>query len=184
MHRSKRQDDYGRRSTWEALKAIPLWAPLSSLGIKGLSPIAEDLYRISPQIYLFAHHEILTEAKVPGPYVTILLWAESDGAAKRAMLQDLEADKDRSNLAPPAEMLYQTGCVTYRQLIAHLKHIGKFQPYTVTGSYRIIKGGDFTATHVNVDNWVFMFRSQKVKAEEPPFAIQFRLKARKETHVN
>ena len=160
---------------WEALKAIPCWTPLSSLEIEGVMPIADNLYCIGPEAYIFAHNDILRETKKRGPYMTILLWADSDGAAKRAMLMDIESDKGSTGLLPPPEMLYAKNCITYGELKNHLKKIGILTPYIQTAGYRIARDGAFVASSVSPNNWEFMYRNLKVKPSDTPFAIQFRL---------
>ena len=56
--------------------------------------LAENLYSIGPELYVFVHemNSRFEHDPVGGPFVTLAIWAPSDGAARRAALDDLQAD--------------------------------------------------------------------------------------------
>jgi len=163
---------------WERFKKIPAWTPLTSLRLGKSVRINQDIYKVATNAYFFIVSEVVGRSSpTNGPFVTILVWAQSDGAVRRAMSREIEADTDQPARAVriPSEMKPEEQCNTYGDIIDFLEKTENKWPFSETSSYRIATDGKFICRKVVFNNWVFMFRNSERKGSEAPFAIQYRL---------
>jgi hypothetical protein len=158
--------------SWKYLKALRCWTPLSEM-TDSATPLGNGLYGIGQGQYLIAvpHNERM-ERDEKGPFVTGLLWAETDGAAKRAKQMEVEADDSRHTSSPPADLL-PGNARSYGEIIAALKRQGQsFQEYA---EYRVATDGAFVHRTVETGLYSFFFRKVEHDDLDPCYAIQYTL---------
>src|SRR4051812_27063571 len=110
---------------WGDLKSVAAWTPLTALNV---SPehLGGTLFRLSPTQFLICppvNERFERVAGVPG-FVAAILWAHYDGAARRAILMEVEADKPEFRPVrehPPLELLPSSGGDTYGSIIGELR---------------------------------------------------------------
>jgi len=159
---------------WARTIEIPRWTPVRQLGIK-VSKIRDILFRVESDCYLIAvqHNEKL-EMFPDLHFVTSVLWAESEGAALRAALREIENDRIVVGATPPPEMLLVSDRMTYGQIIDVLKS-RKHGEYIEHASYRIARDGAFIHRIVDTHLFEFYFRALTEDKNERPYAILRRL---------
>jgi len=105
-----------------------------------------------------------------------LLWAGTEGAARRCFLRDVEADRDQSEIIPPRELLLPGGDPTYGGIIKAAEAGG-------------LEFGESGAEHQGYppflfvhDNLIvrphhrFFFRGLRRSKKEIPYAIDYDLR--------
>ncbi len=153
--------------SWDALKKISAWTPLTALE-EPFEHLGGTLFRLSPTQYLICppyDAEFVRRPDVPG-FVAAVLWAAYDGAARRAVLKEVEADNPESRPlaepAPPGELLLPGAGVTYGSIVAALRARppGKFLE---SATYRLAKDGTFVHRNISAAPysffWLFAFPS-------------------------
>ena len=157
---------------WERLKKTPCWTSIHDMPFKW-SSVDEDLYKIADTCFLIAmpHDRDCTPSSRP-PHVTTVMWADSDGAARRALRGRIEADNERLGLTPPAALLLAPGVLTYGDIVAVFasRRHGDFEE---RAEYRIATDGAFIHRVISARLLSFFFRSRKHDNDEAPYAIQY-----------
>jgi hypothetical protein len=158
---------------WNGLKELRCWTPLAEVS-QSAERLGDLLFCIGPAQYVIAvpHNEQFDRTE-KAPFVTILLWAETDGAARRAKLMDVEAD-EKGHVAPPAELLLPGQSVAYGDIVKELRR-GQHGTYQETASYRIAKDGAFVDRNIATPVLTFHFRKREDDPTDPCYAIQYRL---------
>ena len=157
---------------WADLKSVPRWTRLSQVTTGAVS-LGDDLFKVGPGKYLISvPYNRNLEEQGGDRFITALVWAGTDGAAKRAILMQVEADQI-SNERPPAELLPPGEPVTYGEIVRELKgHAGEYEE---TASYRIGSDGAFVHRHITTAAFSFHFRKREHDDSEPCYAIEYRL---------
>ena len=167
---------------WDELKCIPSYAPLAELPYVR-KQLDERLFQLREDIYLAAVPTNPIGERDRGPYVTMVMWAESEGAAKRSFNGDVEADVSQPFSSPPAEILLPGAALTYGEIIAALKERGLYESSLRYAKYRMTDGIFINAIiDTQVDNggrrYRFCFRSPECEESAVPYAIHHVLKDR------
>lgn len=158
---------------WGLLKGIRCWRPIAEVA-PSPEPLGDRLFRLGPQQYVVAvPYNQRFERTEESPFATIAFWAPTDGAAKRAILMQIE-DDEQSEADAPVEMLLPGAPTTYGDIERELK-TGRHGTYQQTASYRIAKDGAFVDRQIIAGPYTFHFRSREDDPSERPYAIQYRL---------
>lgn len=158
---------------WADLKSLPRWTRLSQVTTGAVS-VGDDLFRVGPGKYLIcAPYSRDLEEQGGNRFVTALVWAGTDGAARRAVLMQIEADQS-NGAPPPPELLPPGQPVTYGEIVRKLRkgHLGEYEE---TASYRIASDGAFVHRHVTTAAFSFHFRKREHDDSDPCYAIEYRL---------
>ena len=161
------------RDCWTDILNIPAWTPLSATGIS-TERLSENLRKVCDQTYLLVVDTDQQGHSVDGPYVTSAVWAETDGAALRAVDGDLEADTQIENKIIPVSVLVPSGATpTYSSILAALRDLdgGVIE----AGEYRIATDGAFLHKVIRGRRRTYYFRERRISRSERPFAIACRL---------
>lgn len=158
---------------WSSLKALRAWTPLSEVSTSAIH-LGGVLYKLAPRAYVTCvpYNQQLEEIE-GGLFVTMILWAETDGAARRSQLMEVEADQN-ADVHPPAEMLLRGQPVTYGAIIRELKR-GNYGEFREWADYRVATDGAFVQRVINIPPLSFCFRKIEEDDSERCYAIQYRL---------
>lgn len=160
--------------SWTKMKEISKGTSIKKIGVL-TEKIGENLYKISDEQYLMANslRHLPGEGKPEGPFIMSILWASSDGSARRAYFHDIEHD-DGAILPPPPELLPHPAASRCGEIVEKLEEMGLST--TEEADYRVIPDGAFVHRVIDSEIAKYYFRSRKSMDDEPPFAIQWRLK--------
>jgi hypothetical protein len=165
--------------SWSTLRTLAVWTPASSLSAR-LVRIEDDLFRLRTGAYLVClPYDERFEAAAGERFVTALLWAASDGAARRAHLMEIEAD-DLATGPAPGELLPPGQPQAYGAIMAALKTSG-CRNYIERASYRIAKDGAFVHRAIDAPPYSFFFRNPEDDDSDRCYAVQYRLLAQNGT---
>ncbi len=158
---------------WPRFSKIACWTPVSQLEFE-VQHVRDTLYAAHENCYLIAvpHNQRLQKIG-DTRFATCLLWAESQGAALRAGLKEIENDRVVAAATPPMEMLLRRDCTTYGPILEFLKL--KHGNYMETANYRISDGAQVHRV-IDTEIFEFYFRSPSEDWNERPYAILRRLK--------
>src|SRR5262249_51152726 len=150
------------------------WTPLSTLRFNK-SRIDERLYLLDECAYVFTvpYDRDLTPGRGE-EFVTIVLWASTDGAAKRVMNFNIEADADQTPSIPPSEMIPVPDARSYAEILAGLNS-GDYGKYTETSSFRIASDGKRIYNAIEIKCWTVCFRAIEKDGSTSPFAVMYGL---------
>ena len=161
------------RLGWRDLLRLREWMPLAAVPVETVG-LSENVRKIEAGKYLVVVESNLVGEMAHGPYVTMVAWAESDGAAVRAIDGALEADKERTEVTPPPdELLPEVGAAAYVPIIGALKKKG--EPVLESGEYRIGSDGAFLHKVIRSSCAAYYFRSPEPLENEAPFSITHRI---------
>ncbi len=161
---------------WSQLINIPRWTQVSELGF-GVYPVRDTLFQVRVNCYLIAvPHNQQLQTFAGANFVTGLLWAESEGAALRAALKEIEVDHRIVGVAPPRELLLAEHCLTYGEVINFLKSTNE-ESYTEVAAYRVGDGA-FVHREIHAPKLHFYFRHLNEERDENPYAILRQLQNR------
>jgi hypothetical protein len=155
------------------LMACHRGAPLSLIV---RDPLAESF--LSPLVYKIYHGIYLklvlfnpdTFEKDPdGPFVMGVVWAASDGAARRALLMEIESD-DGAMHSVPNDFLPASDATTYSTILQGLKNVNP-RVCQETAAYRIASDRRFIHRIIETERFAFFFRNPKHDDSELPYAI-------------
>ena len=104
--------------------------------------------------------------------VTAAVWAESEGAARRAVLQQLEADESKDS-RPPEGVLLRRGLERYGG-IREAGRTGSSGNMLEAASYRG-RDGLFIDRRINFPRWTFHFRGGEDDDAARCYAVEVRL---------
>jgi hypothetical protein len=158
---------------WPGLKTLRAWTPLSEVPASA-THLGGVLYKLAPSVYVtcVSYNRRLEEVE-GGLFVTMVLWAETDGAARRAQLMEIEADQ-HADVHPPPEMLLRGQPVIYGEILRELKR-GNYGEFREWADYRVATDGAFVQRTVNIPPLSFYFRKLEEDDSERCYAIQYRL---------
>jgi hypothetical protein len=162
---------------WEHLKRIAKWTPLRKLPFDH-EKVGYNLFKVREDTYLIAVSRNRIFETDAAPYVTILAWAENEGAARRSLDMQIEADVNPSMGTPPLEMLLPGPAMTYGEIISELKDSGLYSSSMEHASYRLTDGGFIEA---RIDTlmgggplrYKFCFRSPRCEESDVPYAVHY-----------
>src|SRR5262245_1454062 len=104
---------------WSALIRIRRWTPLEQTDLEVVQ-IRDVLFRLDYNCYaIVVEHDASYQSD--SRRIISLLWAESEGAARRAMLMEIETDEIRQGERIPREMLLPGAHTTYGSIISGFK---------------------------------------------------------------
>jgi len=150
---------------WKTLMAARQGRPLAELGIEPEHLVAA-LWRISEDAYI---QDVETPTTLWSVY-----WAGSEGAARRCVAHQVEADQNHRPVIPPAELLLGADGPTHSEIERAAKAAG-LKP----GSSGPTWGGpDFTYIHYDLivkPSHTFFFRGPKPSKKQIPYAIEYKL---------
>jgi hypothetical protein len=151
--------------TWSELKRY-IGKPISTLPQKP-EAVTESILRLGPA-YLFTIPDFVDLSPSNEPIISLVIWAPSVGAVKRAFERAIEED-DASVAEPPQEMLLVPNANTWAKILAE----GKSQniKFLESGSYRIMTDGAFIHKQLESRHYRAYFRSPTIDANELPYAI-------------
>lgn len=153
--------------TWDHILGLRIWTPLSATGIP-TEDLSENVKKIGVQKYLFVVGSDLAGREERAPYVTLAIWAETDGAALRAADGQLEADTRSAPDTPPPSILLPAGALhDYGSILSGLLLRG--DDVLETAEYRIATDGAFLHRVVRAGREAFYFRSNETLPSEKPF---------------
>lgn len=157
---------------WNRLTELRSWTPLTEVS-SAAERVGDLLFRVGPMQYVIAvPYNERFERTENAPFVTILLWAPTDGAAKRAKLMEIEAD-DLAVSPPPEVLLPKSASSTYGSIVQTLRKGGS--PVEEWADYRVAKDGAFVHRTLSAPPHAFHFRSREEDQGEPCYAINYRL---------
>jgi hypothetical protein len=158
---------------WNDLKRLRCWTPLANVS-PSAEALGDRLFRLGPGQYVLAVPYDKDFARSEGaPFVTIVLWSETNGAARRASLMEIEADEWK-DVSPPPELLLPDGPTTYGDIARALK-TGDHGAFQETASYRIARDGAFVDRTIATPASTFHFRKRQDDPADRCYAIEYRL---------
>lgn len=135
--------------------------------------LSSSIYRVGAGMYLnispFRPGSL--EKDPSGPFVTGIVLAAGDGAARRALLMDIESDEGET-MSVLADFLPSSGVasVTYGEILRGLKN-DKPRACQEKAAYRIASDGRFIHRMIETERFSFFFRSPEHDDSEAPYAI-------------
>ena len=159
---------------WSQVFALKGWLSLRTLSTPP-QRLDADVVKLGDNMYAPAvpYNELL-DTEDPGvPYAGLVLWASSDGAARRALEMDIESDDQVEGVLPPADLAVHLHGNTYGEIKARAA-LARAEP-NEHAAYRIARDGAFVHKSVDVNNVTYYFRGRRAKSKERPFAIAIRL---------
>jgi hypothetical protein len=139
--------------------------------------LGEHLLKLSETVYLFLvpydHH---FKHEDMGPYISQALWAQSEGAVRRAYLNEIDADPGDNGELPPSSFCLEPHIFCYRDILESAKS-KKYGSYLVHASYPFMgegKDAPFLHKTISVSDFKFHFRSRDDNPSEHPYVIAYR----------
>lgn len=158
--------------SWSEILALRAWTPLEQVSEAPIE-LGRRLFKIGVGMYVVALPHFSDMTPTPGHlWVTMAVWAESDGAARRAELMEVEAD-ELGDLDPPAELLVG-GSREYGALVGGAR-ASRLDPIE-TGVYRVGSDGAFVHRKLSAANAAWLFRSRRHEDHDVCYAIETRLR--------
>jgi hypothetical protein len=153
---------------WPAFQSVATLAP-SAMAVAG------DVWMLGEHMYLFTvPYNERAEVGAPGaPFVTMVAWAESKGAIRRALLLEIEEDAIDRDATLPLELMPASGASSYGQILTEARH--KRRSVREYASYRIATDGAFIDRAIECGQFVYCFRSRESDDSERPYAIKVKL---------
>jgi hypothetical protein len=164
-------------ATWDELKRIPAWTPLTALR-NSTRHLSGTLFQLAPNKYLIcppSNERFEKKAGVPG-FIAALLWAQHEGAARRAVLMDVESDHSQPpsfHEPAPEELLPPGATDTYGSILAALRM--RERQFLESAAYRIAKDGALVHRNTSAAPYAFFFRNRKDDDGDRCYAIEYRL---------
>lgn len=145
------------------------WKPVDELDFD-LHRISEGLYRFKPNWYLSAvPYDKYLESD--SEHITQMIWAQTDGAAKRIWDMCIESD-EVSEARCPSLFSLGLSLPNYSNLLTVLTE--KYPGQTMeSASYRIATDGKFVKKTIGANNYEFYFRCIEENPFELPFAASY-----------
>ena len=156
----------------DVLLKLKRWTPLRDCGVP-VTPVAPPLFRASEELYIVARRldRQLLENAPDAPFVWSVLWAPSDGSARRAVLGEVEADDGAVSQPPsallPQDMSYAMAVKDALKIFGHRVH--------ESDAYAGAPPHPFVNKVLEAGPWSLFFRTEKVRPDTNPYAVSFRL---------
>jgi hypothetical protein len=160
---------------WRQLMIIPEWTPMRDLDFP-MRELQEKLHQFTETVYgmTMPYKRITSDRVQDGPFLTAVLWACSEGAARRVGLREIESD-DGIIISPPSELLPYRDGPTYEAIEHGLRSLGCTGVAEHIG-YRFLPDGAFVHRSIDSAEACYYFRSRREDDGELPYAIQWNLK--------
>jgi len=158
---------------WKLLSRVSALVPLGELGMPAML-LSRGLYRLNHGYYTMTRlRNVRSDRHESGPLLTKLCWAPSDGAARRAVLNEVDADDGAQGKIPPS---ITAGWVadTYGDLLAR----GRASASSIVAESAAYAGtprSRFVHKIVQVDSLEFFFRTMTFDDMERPYAVAWRI---------
>lgn len=159
---------------WNRLRQVRCWTSLTSIS-PGAQLVSENLYLIGNDAYALALPSafgVEVSRDAPPPFVTVLYWARSNGAACRAAQGRIDADDGASGV-PPKELWPGKEEPTYVGVRSVARKLG-LRTLLERGTYA--SDGRFIHLVVSVAGLDFCFRENVVQPSDTPYAVGLRCK--------
>ena len=156
---------------WSELKSYASWQPIRALRC-AIREVGDGIFELEDSAFVFTvpHEKNLTPSS-RGPLITLAVWAESVGAARRALTGKIEMDEVVASNVPPVEMLLRPGHSTYSSLLADARESGSSSGILETASYNA--QGAFIHAEIAARGFQFMFRDFRTPPNLLPYAVTF-----------
>lgn len=166
---------------WAVLCRTPPWTPLRDLNGDAIL-VERNLYRVGRSAYAVAVPitQDLVEGDPRAPFLTIIYWAPSDGAARRVALNRVDTDDGATGM-PPQSLCVRVGVPTYSSILEAGRLNAKGGP-TERATYA--SDGRFVHKVIDLENRRFCFRGVDVDDAETPYAIGVVLLSLRETKTH
>lgn len=158
---------------WEEMLRLRVWTPLLATALTA-KYLSANVRKVGDQRYLFVVDSDATGDDKASPYITMVMWAETDGAALRAADGTLEADVELPLAIPAPILLPQGSSPEYGSILDGLRRRG--ENVLESAEYRIASDGAFLHKAIQGDRGSYLFRRTDIVASEKPFAITLRLR--------
>jgi len=151
-----------------------IWNELRKHLGKGISTLPEMPVKVTDRIYQAGPAFLMTSNTLKDfspsdePIITLIIWAPSAGALKRAFNGDIESDDGISGI-PPNEMLISPTANTWGTIKEQAKELGI--KFLESASYRIMTDGAFIQKQLQSRTYRAYFRSRNTKFNEHPYVI-------------
>ena len=157
---------------------LPKWTPFSRV-VKSVSSdrlLGQCLYRLEKDIYLCSSifKGPTLETSPPETFLTGVLWAVDEGAARRAVLYDIEADCGFQTEAP-RDFLPEGALPIYRDILESLQQ-RDHKIYPEIAVYRAATDGRLVHRMIETKREAFYFRSADRSDLESPYAVVRKLR--------
>ena len=165
-------------ASWDQLKNIAAWTPVTALQ-RSTRHLGGTLFQLSATQYLIcppSNERFERPPGIPG-FIAALLWTQYEGAARRAILMEVEADKPELRPVPgppPPELLLLGTEDTYGSIIAELRS-ERHGEFLESATYRVAKDGAFIHRNISAAPHTFFFRSRRDDDSDRCYAIEYRL---------
>jgi hypothetical protein len=159
--------------TWSELKRFASWTPLRQFPAP-LHFLSDGLAMISDCSFFYVVPYNRQLIKTPeAPYITLLIWAQSPGAALRAMDRQIAKDDGSTTFQPPPELLLSPDSATYGSILRQARVRGDVSVME-HASYRIADDRAFIHRAISVGSeFEFYFRGRENDHGEKPYAIRY-----------
>lgn len=150
---------------WNSLKNC-LGKALSSLPETPIK-ITKNIYQSGPAYLVTANH-FRDLSPSEEPIISLVVWAPSPNALRRAFDQNIEEDDGVLGI-PPEEMLLAQRANTWESIQTAAKQLGI--KFLESASYRITTDGAFIHKQLESRTYRVYFRSRHINPNEHPYAI-------------
>ena len=153
---------------WDDLLRLPPWTPLDQVPFEA-THIAGVLYQLSNEAFLSALPRGKDLQPVDVPRVTVVLWAENLGVARRVLLREREADVNEIPAVPPNALLPTS---------TRFDDVLKYCEAKVGERLRLgttVDADGHLLTSISQSGMEFIFREQSPTNDSPVVAIMVRL---------
>lgn len=165
----------------EKILALPKWTPLSAVvpSLNYGQLLGSSLFPIGSRCYL--HLSVFKNANLEkrkdGPSIIGVLWACDEGAAKRAIYREIEADSGVVMDVPKEFLPYDDCGPTYGDILSAEK-LNNTAVLQESGSYRISTDGRFIHRIIETESAAYFFRHAEHELSEKPYAVIKKLSAK------
>jgi len=156
---------------WEDARSLSGWPPLDDL-FPDARPLHDSLYHVGEEQYAFVSDvdQQFTPDQPGRPFVTLLLWAATDEAARRCTLVEPQAQVPRTSKVPPAVLLLGSDG-RYSSLLETkvVRGVGNLAEQAIYDN-----SGNFVHKVIAIKGFSFYFIERVVTDDEMPYAIEVR----------
>ena len=159
---------------WSQYIAFPKWCSLQRAGFQ-VKEIGDPLYHVKDTLYVTLNeHNFSESTDQDGPFITSILWAVTEGAARRAINSEVEADSPEISIFPPYELLPNIDSASYRAILEQYISRGINLKLMERATYRGTDGS-FVMRIIDAHPFEYYFRKEEHDGNELPFAISHSL---------
>jgi hypothetical protein len=159
---------------WSQVLELSGWLSLKALA-NSPEAMGDDIVKLHDDMYALTlpYNEHLEISDPANPHAGAVLWAPTDGAARRALAMDVESDHPVSSMSPPDDLAAHLLGSSYGEIKANAMRTGT--QMNERASYRIARDGRFVYKAVEAGNVTYFFRKRRGDLKEKPFAISIAL---------